>query len=381
MALNLSEIEKTNGVFKQLSHTTAHAPADVADPSSIIENVLGFPRGMVFYGQIDCTKPQEIESKLPYLMEAHLNPPNPLVSGHHGVFGTLQGLNASFGGYIEKVKDLEQQKQDLQNQLNNRPNNSAELQRLKDENSRQSQEIQHLNADLATKNMDLQQKDAEIASLKTQLAASPTQAALNAANAEIARLKAENEALKKENAKLKDAANDVVDPKKLKLFYTQVRTVQQQIAELLIQKQKANDVHGGVVANVLRAQQATTLAVLATFNDNCVTQGLANWLGKEDTRKVVEKAIESVKEAPTDQQANLVTGQLLADAIKALDGVNKPIEDTVSRLLTQWGSQQQEFADDLQLLAEDSESEQKQLAEMLELLATLTAKTSGGANI
>ncbi len=149
----------------------------------------------------------------------------------------------------------------------------------------------------------------------------------------------------------------------------------------MLQKQKAKDVHGGVVEHVLRAQQATTLAVLATFNDNCVTQGLANWLGKEDTRKVVEKAIESVKEAPTDQQANLVTGQLLADAIKALDGVNKPIEDTVLRLLTQWGSQQQEFAEELQILAEDSELEQKQLAEMLELLATLTAKTSGGATI
>jgi vacuolar-type H+-ATPase subunit I/STV1 len=285
MALNLSEIEKTNGVFKQLLPTIAHAPAAVADPASIIENVLGFPRGMVFYGQIDCTKPEEIESKLPYLMEAHLNPPNPLVSGHHGVFGTLQGLNASFGGYIEKVKDLEQQKQDLQNQLNNRPNNSAELQRLKDENLHQSQEIQKLNTDLTTKNTDLQQKDVEIASLKTQLAASPTQAALNAANTEIAKLKAENEELKKENAKLKDAANDVVDPKKLKLFYTQVRTVQQQIAELLIQKHKAKDVHGGVVENVMRAQQATALAVLATFNSDCVTQRLAMWLRDEAVSK------------------------------------------------------------------------------------------------
>jgi hypothetical protein len=124
-----------------------------------------------------------------------------------------------------------------------------------------------------------------------------------------------------------------------------------------------------------------TGAVLATFNDNCVTQGLANWLGKEDTRKVVEKAIEDVKDAPAEQQAKLVTGQLLADAIMALDGVNKPIEDKVSALLTKWGSQQQEFAEDLQILAEDSESEQKQLTEMLELLATLTAKTSGGATI
>ncbi len=167
----------------------------------------GYLGGIHFHSDKNCSTPESFVSTYPSLTKMH---------EENGIFKHLPALEAGVSEYQETIKTL-------RDQLSQSQGNDAELQRLKDENLRQSQEIQQLNTDLTTKNTTLQQKEAEIARLRTELAARANQTDLDKANAEIARLKAENEALKKENAKLKDAANDVVDPKKLKLFYTQVR--------------------------------------------------------------------------------------------------------------------------------------------------------------
>jgi hypothetical protein len=184
----------------------------------------GFRGGIHFHSTPDCSTAESFASAYPGLTKMH---------EEDKIFQDLTALEAGVFKYQEQIKTLQ------------------------DQLSQKSQEIQQLNTDLTTKNTDLQQKDAEIAQLRAELAARANQTDLDKANARIAVLEAKNAALERENAKLKDAADNVVDPKKLKLFNTQVRAVQQQIAELLLQKQKANDVHGGVVANVLRAQQAT----------------------------------------------------------------------------------------------------------------------------